>query len=166
MGRKTTTTTVTDTAAGSTTQAPLPAGPTPSKISKMVCSTEAQSHVNTVLGVTASVSTPTWVEHVYSCRYQYSNGHFEMSVRELSSWSQLYAYYDSEQKLLGDTGALGNLGQGAFTTRNGSIIVRKDWKVLYVDIAGLPAQFGKPPTTRADVAYTIAAVILTCWDGD
>jgi hypothetical protein len=45
-------------------------------------------------------------------------------------------------------------------------VVRKDWKVLTVDIAPLPAQFGKPATSKADVAYTVADIILGCWDGD
>jgi hypothetical protein len=46
------------------------------------------------------------------------------------------------------------------------VVVRKDWKVLLVNIAGLPAQFAVPPTNRADVAVTVADVILGCWDGD
>ena len=59
-----------------------------------------------------------------------------------------------------------NLGQGAFQTDNGSTVVRKDWKILTVDISGLPAQFGKPPTSRGDVAVTVADLILACWAGD
>ena len=148
------------------TEAPLPAGKNPSVISKMVCGDEAQEKISRVLGVDAQVPTPTWVDHVYSCRYTYPNGSFVMSVKELSSWSQTLAYFHSLQKTLGDTGALGNLGQGAFTTKNGSVGVRKDWKILDVAIAGLPAEFGRPPTTSADVAYTVADLILGCWDGD
>lgn len=66
----------------------------------------------------------------------------------------------------GNVGPLGNLGQGAFTTTDGSVVVRKDWKVLLVDISGLPARFGVPPTSAADVADTVADVILGCWAGD
>jgi hypothetical protein len=150
----------------STTQAPVPAGPTPSYIARQVCSSTAQSDIARVLGVTAKVSTPTWANHLYTCNYVYSNGKFVMSVKELSSWGQTYGYFSSVGKTLGNTGKLGNLGQGAFTTSDGSVIVRKDWKVLDVNIAGLPAQFGKPPTSRADVAYTIADIILGCWAGD
>ena len=61
---------------------------------------------------------------------------------------------------------LGNLGQGAFRTSGGDVVVRKDWKVLVVDISGLPSQFGVPPTSATDVAYTLADLILGCWDGD
>jgi len=153
-------------AQSSTTLAPLPAGATPSSISKMVCGTEAQKEMADPLGVKATVTTPTWTDHVYACRYTYPNGFFALSVKELSSWSQTYAYYDGLGSTLGDTGKLKDLGQGAFATTNGSIVVRKDWKVLLVDITGLPAQFGVPPTSRADIAFTIADVIMGCWAGD
>jgi hypothetical protein len=150
----------------STTEAPEPAGKNPSAISKEVCSSDAQGEIKRVLGVTAHVATPSWVDHRYSCRYQYPNGTFVLSVKELSSWSETYAYFGSLGHSLGNTGALGNLGQGAFTTSDGSVVVRKDWKVLLVNIAPLPGQFGKPPTSKADVAYTVASIILGCWAGD
>jgi hypothetical protein len=151
---------------GTSLQAPEPAGKNPSAIAIEVCSKTAQSEIQHVLGVTAKVSTPTWADHLYSCRYQYSDGAFDLSVKELSNWSQTYSYFDSLARQLGNTGALGNLGQGAFTTSNGSVVVRKDWKVLLVNIAPLPAQFGLPPTSKGDVAYTVADIILACWAGD
>jgi hypothetical protein len=156
---------------GSTTRAPLPAGATPSVISKMVCDPRAQQEIDKVIenngkGPPAKVSTPTWVGHVYSCNYTYPNGYFTLSVKELSSWSQTYAYFDSLGKSSSGTQDLGNLGQGAFQLKNGNVVVRKDWKVLYVDISHLPAQFGEPPTSRADIAFTVADLILGCWAGD
>jgi hypothetical protein len=138
----------------------------PSSISKEVCSNEAQGDIARVLGVTAKVSSPTWVNHVYRCNYVYSDGEFVMSVKELSNWDETHAQYLLSGLEQGDTGSIGNLGQAAFTTSDGSVIVEKDWKVLDVNIAGLPAQFGKPTTPRADVAYTIADIILGCWAGD
>jgi hypothetical protein len=149
-----------------TTEAPEPAGKNPSEISKMVCASEAQGEIKRVLGVTAHVAPPTWVDHLYSCRYEYPNGTFVLSVKELSSWPQTYAFFHLLGKSMGDTGTLGNLGQGAFTTSDGSVVVRKDWKVLLVNIAPLPPQFGKPSTSKADVAYTVASIILGCWAGD
>jgi hypothetical protein len=145
---------------------PLPAGPLPSTISKMVCADEAQHDMAEVLGEKALVSTPTWVAHLYSCQYQYHTGEFGLSVKELSSWSQTKAYFRMLGRQLGDTRTIGNLGQGAFQTTDGSIVVRKDWKVLLVDISRLPNQFGVPPTSRAAVAVTVADVILGCWEGD
>jgi hypothetical protein len=151
---------------GTTTQAPLPAGATPSSISTMVCSKEAQRDIAAPLGVTATVTTPTWQDHRYTCRYTYPGGSFTLSVKELSSKKETDAYYASLGRQLGDTGTVNGLGQGAFTTGNGSIVARKDWKVLTVDISGLPPQFGVPPTSAADVAATIADVIMACWRGD
>ena len=156
----------TTTKATVTTEPPQPAGRNPSVISQMVCRPKAQSEIQRVLGVTAQVTTPSWVDHLYRCRYVYGNGSFVLSVKELSSWSETIAYFHSLGSSRGDVGSLGNLGQGAFTTSDGSVVVRKDWKVLLVDISPLPAQFGKPPTSRSDVAYTIAALILGCWAGD
>ena len=148
------------------TTVPLPAGAIPSEIAKMVCQPKAQGELAEVLGVKAVVGTPTWTDHLYSCRYQYADGSMVLSVKELSSWSQTLGYFHGLGQQLGDVGSLRNLGQGAFTTSNGSVVVRKDWKVLLVDITTLPAQFGVPPTSRADIADTVSDVILGCWSGD
>ncbi len=156
----------TGTATTPTARVPLPAGRTPSAISQMVCSARTQDDLATVLGVTATVSPPTWANHVYSCRYSYADGSFTLSVKELSSWPQTYAYFDGTATRLGNSGRASGLGQGAFNTANGSVVVRKDWKVLVVDISGLPPRFGVPATSAADVAYTIADVIMGCWAGD
>jgi hypothetical protein len=152
--------------AQSKTTVPLPAGRLPSKISKMVCASEAQHELAEALGIKAVVQTPTWVDHLYACRYQYPDGSMVLSVKELSGWSQTKAYYAMLGRQQGNVGALGNLGQGAFTTSNGSVVVRKDWKVLLVDISGLPTQFGVPPTSKDDIADTVSDVILGCWAGD
>ena len=122
------------------------------------------------LGETAQVATPTWTDHRYACTYAYPNsspaGSFGISVKELSSWAETYAYYDQLQAELGNSRTLESLGQAAFQTTDGSVVVRKDWKVLVVDNSGLPAQFGVPPTSAAAVAVTVADVILGCWAGD
>ena len=149
-----------------TVERPLPAGPLPSPIALMVCRPKAQVEINKVLGVTATVSERTWVDHKYSCRYGYPNGSFELSVKELSSWTQTLAYFHGLGAQLGKPEALGNLGQGAFRTSGGDVVVRKDWKVLLVNVSGLPSQFGVPPTSATDVAFTLADLILGCWDGD
>ena len=153
-------------ASGSTTQPPAPAGAAPSAISRMVCSAKAQRELADPLGVSATVTPPAWTDHTYTCRYQYADGSFTLSVKELSSWAQTYAYFDMLRRTLGDTAKATGLGQAAFVTSNGSVVVRKDWKVLLVDISGLPARFGVPPTSASDVAYTVADVIMGCWAGD
>ncbi len=150
----------------STTRAPLPAGAHPSSISRQVCQREAVNDIDSALGVEASVSTPTWVDHRYACDYRYPSGTMALSVKELSSWGQTDAYFRSLAVQLGKSRSLQGLGQGAFQTANGSVVVRKDWKVLLVDIHALPAQFGVPATSSGDVAVTVGDVILGCWAGD
>jgi hypothetical protein len=132
----------------------------------MVCGREAQEKFSGILGVNAVVTPPTWIGHLYSCRYTYPSGYFTLSVKELSSWGQTLDYFSGLSSALGVVSTFPKLGQGGFSTRNGSVVVRKDWKVLLVDDSGLPAQFGSPPTPAADVAVTVADIILGCWDGD
>jgi len=154
----------------STSRPPQPAGATPSPISVQVCSHEAQKEMANALGETATVSAPTWVDHRYACTYRYPastpTGSFDVSVKELSSRAETTAYYDGLAASMGKARDLGTLGEAAFQTTDGSVVVRKDWKVLLVDNTGLPAQFGVPPTSSAAVAVTVADVILGCWAGD
>jgi hypothetical protein len=147
-------------------RAPLPAGPHPSEIAKEPCQKDAQHELATVLGVKGVVGPETWVDHRYSCPYHYPNGNFVLSIQELSSWKQTFAYYRELGHFLGRVRGLANLGQGAFQTTDGSVVVRKDWKVLLVNVAGLPAEFAVPPDSPKDIAVTVADVILGCWAGD
>jgi hypothetical protein len=149
-----------------TTEAPLPAGPIPSKIATMICRFEAIQEIDSAIGVKAKVSTPIWADHLYSCSYGYPTGSMVLSVKELSSWDQTDTYFEQLARQMGHARTIQGLGQGAFQTTDGSMVVRKDWKVLLVDTAGLPAQFGQPPTSSGDVAVTVADVILGCWSGD
>ena len=159
----------TTSSSSSTSRPPLPAGPTPSKISAMVCSHEANKKFNTVLGESGVVTSVHWdvSNHTYSCTFEYpSGGAMTLSVKELSSWQETKAYFNQQKTAQGNAGSIGNLGQGAFRTNDGSILVRKDWKVLDVNITGLPSQFGVPPTSSDAVAYTVADLVLGCWNGD
>ena len=57
------------------------------------------------------------------------------------------------------------LGQGAFVTTNGSVVVRKDYKVLLVDTSGLPDRFGPFSANRAKTAIDVGVTVLGCWTG-
>ena len=131
----------------------------------MICSTEAQEDIAASLGVTAKVSAPTWVDHVYACNYVYRNAMFKLAVTELSSSTQTTAAYNAFATRLGRSPEIVNFGDGAFLTTNGSVIVRKDFKVLEIDVSLLPPRFGQPPQDRADVALSIAATVMACWPG-
>jgi hypothetical protein len=161
------TTTVPQSGSGTTVHVANKAGDQPSESAKMICD-EAVKDINEVIGVDAKVSTPTWdeTEHIYACDYNYPNGAtMHMAVKEMSSTEETTAYYAELAQQLGKKQDLEGLGQGAFATNNGSVVVRKDYKVLTVDVSKLPAQFGDPPDTRANDAINVAYTIMGCWTG-
>jgi hypothetical protein len=145
---------------------PLPAGAKPSRISQMVCSADAIKAIQSVIGEKAAVDSVSWVNHRYSCRYDYPTGSMVLSVKELSSWPETIAYFDSLATSMGTSQEISGLGQGAFQATDGSVVVRKDWKVLVVDSSGLPGQFGVPATSSGNVALRVSYQILGCWAGD
>jgi len=148
-------------------QTPEPAGPLPSAIAVEVCSQKAQAQVDEALGQsTTAVTTPTWVSHLYACNYVYRQGVIAMSVQELSSQAQTTAYYDRLGAEYGNKQPLFGLGQGAFLTANGSVVVRKDWKVLLVNTTDLKGSFSSSRSLSGTPAETIASVIMACWAGD
>jgi hypothetical protein len=132
----------------------------------MICQSKAAGEIQDVLGEKTVVTDKSWTDHRYSCEYKFKSGTVRLSIKELSSWSQTLDYFSSLASSLHRTSTLSNLGQGAFQVQDGNVVVRKDWKILLVDTTGLPAKFGSPPTTRSDVAVTIAFIILGCWAGD
>jgi hypothetical protein len=132
----------------------------------MVCRKKAAGEIAEAVGAQAVVAAPTWADHLYSCGYRYSPGVMVLSVKELSSWSQTYAYFAHLARTLHKTIPLPSLGQAAFRARDGSVVVRKDWKILLVDISGLHGGVGSPPNSPSEVALSTATVILGCWDGD
>jgi len=156
-----------DNSQNATVHAAQPARAAPSASAKMICARETQTDIAKVLGVhTTQPVVPTWANHLYSCRYTYHNAFIVLSVKELSSQAQTNAYFTSLAHRLGQSERPSPIVRGAFfTTKNRSAVVRKDYKVLLVDITGLPAQFGSPPYTRADVAVKVAATIMGCWTG-
>jgi hypothetical protein len=102
---------------------------------------------------------------VYSCNYEYPNGVIKMSVHELKGIPAAQAAFAQLRTQLNGQPSTTVLGQGTFTTANGSIYVVKDNKILSVDVSGIPAQFGAPPQSRADTALTIAVTVMGCWTG-
>jgi hypothetical protein len=145
------------------------AGPEPSVSAKMICADEAKNDIAAAVGVdTVRPLVPKWrvADHVYSCVFAYSGGpRMVLSVKEMSSPAETTAYFDSLATKLGRTKDALDLGEGAFKTANGSVVVRKDYRVLLVDAASLPVELGKPPLARAAFASTVASIIMLCWTG-
>ncbi len=144
------------------------AGPTPSASASMVCEKEAQTDIASAIGVEAvGVTKPTWdsTSHVLSCTYEYAHAaKFVLTVKELSSPQETSSFYNSEMLSLGRTKTF-EIADGAFRTTDGSLVVRKDYKVLVVDVSGLPARFGPSANDRATVAVNVATQIMSCWTG-
>jgi len=169
------------TAAGpSTSTTAAPSGPTttvhlakkasadPSVSAKRICEKEAADEIyQSATGVkTINAFKPTWVDHVYSCDYDYPGGAtMTLSVKEVSSVDETTAYFNMLATKLGKTKEIPNLAQGAFQVKDGSVVVRKDFKILLIDVTKLPAQFGVPADTRGDVAINVAETIMSCWTG-
>jgi hypothetical protein len=144
-----------------------PAGVNPSESAKMVCSAEAQKDVAVNLGVKAtSVTTPTWVDHLYSCSYVYPDGTMTFSVKELNNLAETTEYFNALGKTLGRTPGPASLQGTAFYTNDGSLVLRKDFKVMHVDLAQIPEKFGKPPGNHQNIGLRAGFAILSCWTGE
>jgi hypothetical protein len=143
-----------------------PVSTDPSTSAKMICEEDVRNEIYSLVGVKPTQPlNGTWVDHVYSCKYVYANGSMTLSVKELADKGETDAYFASLAQSLHKVKTIQSLGQGAFTTTNQSAVVRKDYKVLTVDVSGLPAQFGDPPDPRGNVALNVAATIMSCWTG-
>ncbi len=151
---------------GSTVHVAQAATADPSISAKMICENEVKNELTSLLGVKPIAPlAPTWKDHVYACTYKYKGGDLTLAVKELADKAATDEYFASLATKLGKTQNINGLGQGAFTTKNKSAVVRKDYKVLLVDISGLPQQFGSPPDSRANIALNVAATIMGCWTG-
>ena len=132
----------------------------------MVCGAEVRKDLAGVIGLTPTrVTKPTWVDHRYSCTYEYPKGTLTLSVKELDSAQQTQSYFDQLATRLGRRPDNASAEQSAFGGNDGSVIVRKDWKVLLVDVSRLPAEFGQPPAARGDLAGSISETVMGCWTG-
>jgi hypothetical protein len=139
----------------------------PSRTAEMVCAPEVQHDIAEAIHTsTIEVPAATWNDALYSCRYLYTNGEVTLSVKDLANRASTSAYFRGLARTLGKDRDLGGLGEGAFLTTNGSMVVRKDNKVLLVDVAKLPAQFGNPPVASRDIATTLGITVLGCWTHD
>jgi hypothetical protein len=135
-----------------------------SESTRMICATEVRKDIGVALGVEpVRPLAPVWRDHRYSCEYEYAQGVLRLSVKQLSDERATHRYLETLATRLGKRRVLNGLGQEAFTTTNHSVVVNKDNKVLVVDVHGLPAQFGTPADTRANVGITVAATIMGCW---
>lgn len=143
-------------------------GPRPSVSARMICRHESVAAIasQSVGEPTVTAPTATWSHHRYTCTYRYTDGTMVLWVQELPSLAATTAYMAGVARARGDAQRIANVGQGSFATTDGSTVSRKDNKVLVVDVHGLPATFGTPPVSRADIALSVTQLIFACWRGD
>lgn len=152
---------------------PIAAGPTsaqadtPSEQAQIVCRQEAQGDIGELIGVEATQVGPLqYADHVSTCRYAYPDGAFTLSVQDLPNDITTTDAYDALATKLGRVDVIDLPNADAFSTTDGSVVLRKDTKVMLVDVTRLPAMFGNPPIPRADAARLIMKAVLGCWTGD
>ena len=132
----------------------------------MVCEPEAQEDIEELVGVEATQVGPLgYANHTSTCRYVYPNGSFMLIVQDLSNDITTTRAYDALAAQRGKVDTIDLPDAQAFSTTDGSVVMRKDFKVLLVDIKQLPATFGNPPVPRADSARLIMKAVLGCWTG-
>jgi hypothetical protein len=132
----------------------------------MICQTEVRGEIAQALGITETRVVPTWSkkQHLYSCTYVYPLGKIVLSVKELSNERETTAYFDAVREKFGTKNPIVGLAQGAWLLDNDDVVVRKDYKVLLVDVHAIPANFVHQ-LVRSGVATSIATVIMACWTG-
>ena len=135
-------------------------GTGPLAATKMICETEAKRDI-AQSGVGFDTIEPlvgAWdkASRIYSCQYVYADGaNMTLSVKETSSPAATTAYFESLADRLGEARRLFGTGNGAFSTPGGDVVVRKDSKVLLVDVSKLPPRFGKPADARESIATNV-----------
>lgn len=136
----------------------------PDALTRMVCEDEVRLELKAALGVdTPQPPTATWAEPTFTCAYAYSDGKLTMTVREQPDKAATEQYFTAKRDAAAQRKDLPGLGEAAFALPDGSIYLRKDEKVMFVDVSGLPDQFGQPPVGRERVALAVVATVMHCW---
>jgi hypothetical protein len=142
----------------------LPDAPSPQ--AEMVCAPEAQQDIQDLIGVVPTAVGPIqYANHTSTCRYAYANGAFTLVVQDLPNDITTTKTYEALAGRLGKIDSIDLPDAQAFTTNDGSIVLRRDTKVMLVDVTQLPGTFGSPPSPRADAARLIMKAVLNCWVG-
>jgi len=138
----------------------------PSPQAEMVCQPEAQQDIQDIIGVVPTAVGPIqYANHTSTCRYAYSNGAFTLVVQDLPNDITTTRTYEALAGKLGRVEKIDLPDAEAYTTNDGSIVLRRDTKVMLVDVTQLPGTFGNPPSPRGDAARLIMKAVLNCWVG-
>jgi hypothetical protein len=141
----------------------------PSVSSRMICGAEIRRDVVTMLALhPAPSTTTTWAGHLYTCTYHLPAGPLVLSVEESPNVTSGTAYFNALRQRLAPTHpltGLASLGESAYDTSGGMVVVLKDGKTLQINATGLPPVAGQHQQSRTNLAYEVASDIIGCWTG-
>jgi hypothetical protein len=136
----------------------------PAALTVMVCTGDVRSDVAEIFGrATVPVTTPTWVDHLYTCTFRLPVGPLVLSVKESADAAAARGYYAAARARVPAAKDTPGLGEGAYLSPDGVVGLVKDNFTLTVDATGLPVEFGAGRQKRVDFAYEVATVVLGCW---
>lgn len=156
-----------ETMAGMTAAPASGAAGAPSATAKMVCGDDIRAQVTQVLQLKMpAITHSTWTNQLFSCTYALPMGPMVLSVEQSSTNAEAAKYFAALRPSLGKTETVPGLGERAYGTGTGIILVIKDNMTLKVDTTALPEVFGSNQQRRSDLAYEVASDVLGCWTGD
>ncbi|MFG2820553.1 hypothetical protein ACGFX4_14120 [Kitasatospora sp. NPDC048365] len=143
---------------------PTAAARQPSRAALMVCGGDVEREVTGALGTALLTPlTGSWVDPRYTCPYVFPGATLALVVDQTADRPAAEALFERRRAEAAGATAVDGLGEAAFARPDGSVVVRKDSMLLLVDVAGLPAGFGTPVRSRANIALTVATAVMTCW---
>src|SRR4051812_40357219 len=133
----------------------------------MICDADIKSKVREALSLAGPPSTEwRWSNGVYTCDYDLPMGRMSLQVTVLAGASQARTLFDADRARTLGALPLAGLGERAFGTKNGTVLVLKDNQILVVDTTRLPQKFGANGQRRTELAYEVASDVMGCWTGD
>ncbi len=129
----------------------------------MVCGDEVKEDAAQALGTDDPPTDSTWDGRDYTCTYHLPDGPMTLTVHVAADAAAARTRYDQVRTGLPGVQDMAGLGEAAYGTGDGLVVVRKDAFVLQVDTTALPPVFGANGQRRSALAFEMASVILGCW---
>jgi hypothetical protein len=138
----------------------------PSRTAAMVCGDDVVGDVSRALSLPGPPrTTASWADPLFTCDYDLPMGPLVLSVQESADPAAALADWEARRAGLGDSAPAPGLGERAYATPAGTVVVVKDAMTLTVDATGLPEVFGVNGQRRSAFAYEVASIVLGCWTG-
>lgn len=136
----------------------------PSARISMICTDKrVLAKVSALIGDTARTSN--WNDGLFTCRYPAVGGALVITVKQPPKGGERTWYDQQRSRYPGITtiDGLTNFGLPGASTDDGVVLFLKDGMTLTVDARQLT---DRPTGQRAQDAYSIASVVIACWQHD